>query len=675
MSQKRKKPPAAGEQADAPMNTSELPPKPDNYDELWEGEPHKAALLRKLRARAEAAEAAGQHLEGLQLTDYTEALEEHYEGSAQRAYVLEIIRQILKLADSSAWEGLADIDTDPLRISGYSTPGSWLADEARSLAGAMAYARAHRLEPLPLEESARVWTESYWTAYERTPLRTERAIERIRAGVAGLWSLEALESASEIIQNLIRKFHVMDVSEEHSKALSEAGIVEGNTTWAIELNPATLQPFDAGATLELVSTLGFAANKGMERGKLYVPVNVHSLWRAPTGIELPPHYLAALLGEPRTAAALGMGEEDDSRTNAKTLRIATGQIMQHMYRHVSSPELDTLTDLTIKQRGARMAVRARSSTNLQATLTTTTSELLEKMHRSILSVKRHGAALLKVQLDLMSQAYTAGGLTPLFHYDLSDALERQGYAHDDSRRAYDSETMQSLRERVATLAHQQVDVLNLTETDKKGRTSKYIDSTPYWVIEATRRRDEGDEVNGAIVLLADPNAPVVSGFTMRPGLWWQAVGVGDFYLDIPAAVLELPTHANSNEPERLALQLTPLLAIWERASQQQHAGKSTRYAAGTLLTEGGYTTREAFMTMHPTQAQRIRDYLASTDDTGAIPILNRLGAFSLEIEDEAAFFAGGRGWRERFWDTQVRLNIRDMQLPKKRALSRQRSRS
>lgn len=359
---------------------------------------------------------------------------------------------------------------------------------------------------------------------------------------------------------------------------------------------------------------------------------------------------------------------------ADTLRIPTGQLMQHMYGHVSSTALSTITDLTLRRDGARIRVRARSSTNLQASLASPPGELLEKMHQSILSVKRHGAALLKTQLDLMNQAYTAGGVTPMFHYNLAEALERQGYAQRSSR-GYDSETMQSLRERVATLAHQQIDVLNLTETDKKGRTRHYIESTPYWIIESTRRRTEGDDVNAAVVLLTDPNAPVITGFTMRPGLWWQAVGVGDFYLDIPAAVLELPTHANSNEPERLALQLTPLLAIWERSSQAQHAGKATCYAAGTLLTEAGYTTRDDFMSMHPTKAKRMRDYLASTDDTGAIPILNGLGAFSLEIEDEDAFFNSGRGWRERFWETQVRLNIRDMQLPKKRKPGRRRARS
>jgi len=359
--------------------------------------------------------------------------------------------------------------------------------------------------------------------------------------------------------------------------------------------------------------------------------------------------------------------------HASTLRIPTGQIMQHMYGHVRNPGLSTLNELTLRQNGTRVKVRARSSTNLQATLTSAPGELLEKMHQSILSVKRHGAALLKVQLDLMNQAYTAGGAMPLFHYNLADALERQGYAQRDAR-GYASVTMQGLRERVATLAHQQIDVLNLTETDKKGRTGYYIDSTPYWLIEATRRRTEGDDVNAAVVLLTDPDAPIITGFTMRPGLWWQAVGVGDFYLDIPAAVLELPTYAKSNEPERLALQLTPLLAIWERSSQGQHAGKSTRYAAGTLLSEAGYTTRDDFMTMHPTKAKRMRDYLASTDGTGAIPILNSLGAFSLDIEDEAAFFDAGRGWRERFWETQVRLNVRDMQLPKKRALNLRRSR-
>lgn len=363
-------------------------------------------------------------------------------------------------------------------------------------------------------------------------------------------------------------------------------------------------------------------------------------------------------------AFLAGGPTKPEAGKASSLRLPTSPLVKHMTAHAGSGGLDLITDITVRERGKPVRLRARSSTNLQASLVSTTGELLERMHQSILSVKRHGAAVLKVQLDLMNQAYQAGGPTPLFYYDLNTALERQGYTERVSRRAYDSETLQSLRERVVTLAHQQIDVLNLTETDKKGRTVKYVDSTPYWVIEATRRRKEGDEVNAAVILLADPSAPVITGFTIRPGLWWQAANVGEFYLDIPASVLELPTHGQRNEPERLALLLTPLLAIWERASQKQHAGKSTKYGAGTLLAEAGYVTREEFLDLHPTQAKRVRDHLASTDDTGALPILNDLGAFTLDIVDDADFHASGRGWREKFWHSQVRLGIRDLQLPK-----------
>lgn len=295
------------------MNSIELPPVPDNYDELWEGEPHKAALLRKLRARAQTAEAAGQPFEGLQLTDYTEAITEYYESSEHHAYALELIREILRLADSNAWEDLADINTDPLRLDGYGTPGSWLTERARELAAAQAYARAHGLEPLAYEEAARIWTETYREAYERTPPRTARSIQQLRASAASALELETPKESAEAVQNLINKFRTLDASDEHAKVLAEAGIVAGHLVLSMEVNPVTLRPVDAEAAPWPFSYPDTGS------GKLYAPADVRSLWRAPAGKIPPPHFDEALLNNPRTAAAVGMGDVAQEARQAPVL--------------------------------------------------------------------------------------------------------------------------------------------------------------------------------------------------------------------------------------------------------------------------------------------------------------------------------------------------------------------
>lgn len=346
-----------------------------------------------------------------------------------------------------------------------------------------------------------------------------------------------------------------------------------------------------------------------------------------------------------------------------TLTLATHQFMPHMIEHVTNKALMTQKDLRIRQGRRILQLRAKSYADVNTSLTDPPDEVLKRMHRSLLQIKQYGAALLKTQLDLMSEAYKAGGQLPAFHYNFAEALERQGYKRQ-SHGAFDPPTMDGLRRRVVALAYQSIEVLELSS---RKNNSKYIEATPYWVIETTRRLTAGDEFNYNTVLFdSPPDAPVFTGFTMRPGLWWPMINMGQFRLEIPSAVLELPTDGNGNEVERLALQLTPTLAIWERSSQGQHAGRDVSYSVGKLLEAANYTTRDAFLSAHSETAKRTREYLASTSGTsGAIPLLNSLGAFGLDIRDEADFYASGRGWRERFWNAHIRLSVRNLGLPKK----------
>ncbi len=346
----------------------------------------------------------------------------------------------------------------------------------------------------------------------------------------------------------------------------------------------------------------------------------------------------------------------------KAVTLATAQIMPHIYEHVTSKALMTYRDLSIKQGKKILKVRAKSYANLNASLVSPPAEVLERMHKSLLQAKQYGAALLKTQLDLMNEGYNAGGELPTFHYNFADALERQGYSRQ-ARGVFDATTTDGLRRRVVVLAHQTIEVLELSS---KKNNSRYIEATPYWIIETTRRLTAGDEYDHGIILLDDPDAPIFTGFTMRPGLWWPIIDMGHYRLEIPSAVLELSTDGNGNEVERLALQLTPTLAIWERSSQNHHAGKDVPYSVGALLEATGYTTRSDFIAAHNETAKRTREYLASRDGaSGAIPLLNKLGAFTLDIKDEADFFASGRGWREKFWDSQLRLSVRNLRLVKK----------
>src|SRR5690625_900765 len=614
-------------------------------------------------AEDSTAYALQQHLErnkgrpftGLTLSDYADTLTELYQNTP---YWDDL---------ASSIEGLRQPGYDPFATSPRhdnvgapeADPGRYLYSAAMFYAGFIAYAKRSGLTPVPYRDAAEEWTVTTQQAYtEAAPLTDQEVRELLRDG-ENLSSEEIEHNRASLFE-----FHIDDYRQD---LLRKKGLIHQDLPLSVELDPRTWQV----ASTETLRTLHPFYDL-YDSSKLYGFLNAQSLWRVPAGKKAPLGFFDSMLKRVRAEQLLeqkkaGQADSELASLADAAITIPTGQIMSHMYAHVANAEAFTQTDIKRYHLGNNQApvhIRATSQLDASATLLSPADEMLEQIHKSLLSIKTHGAALLKTQLDLMSEAYKAGGDSPLFQYNLAEALERQGYARREAR-GYSHAAMQGLRERVVTLASQRIDVLNISGTDKKGRTVKEIDRALYWVLELERVRQEGDTIGAATVLLNDPNASIVTGWTIRPGLWWPFARISDFHLHIPSSVLELPTHGNGHEAERLALPLTPALAIWERAGQNQHAGKDVSYKAGKLLEEARYVTRDEFMSMHPTAAKRIRDHLATLDGTGAIPLLDSLGAFALDIKDDADFFASGRGWREKFWEARIRVSVRDLQLPKR----------
>lgn len=347
------------------------------------------------------------------------------------------------------------------------------------------------------------------------------------------------------------------------------------------------------------------------------------------------------------------------------LNLGTHPIGREMQRGLIRPTLDPTDQIVrIKEGGKNFELKVRTGVSLEALAGKRASferqeDVLENIQRSLLEVKKHGAALLKLHLDLTSRAYEVGGELPIFDYNFADALDRLGYSRHEKRRGYDAGTMQGLRERIITLQSHQVAAWHTKRGAKETLTK-----TPYWIVEAYHysKQEMLDfaEVDLVPNLLRQQNATAYTGVIIRPGLWWATTQMNHYRIEVPRALLQLPTDGNGNERERMALLIATFLAVHVRRNQRKNAGKSIPIRAGVLLEESGITTRSAFLEQHGTVAGRQRDYLEDTDGTGALQILRDLRAFDLTIRDESDYFATGRGWRDRFWDAMLEVEVPDL---------------
>lgn len=374
---------------------------------------------------------------------------------------------------------------------------------------------------------------------------------------------------------------------------------------------------------------------------------------------------ARLEGLKASEATLDQIVELLNPTPDTVLNLGTHPIGREMQRGLIRPTLDPTDQIVrIKEGGKNVELKVRTGVSLEVIAGPRAAyerqeDVLENIQRSLLEVKKHGAALLKLHLDLTSRAYETGGEIPVFDYNFADALDRLGYSRHEKRRGYDAGTMQGLRERIITLQSHQVAAWHTKRGAKETLTK-----TPYWIVEAYHysKQEMLDfaEVDLVPNLLRQQNATAYTGVIIRPGFWWATTQMNHYRIEVPRALLQLPTDGNGNERERMALLIATFLAVHVRRNQRKNAGKSIPIRAGVLLEEAGVTTWSAFSGQHGTLAARQRDYLEDTDGTGALQILRDLRAFDLTIRDEADYFATGRGWRERFWNAMLEVEVPDL---------------
>jgi hypothetical protein len=341
--------------------------------------------------------------------------------------------------------------------------------------------------------------------------------------------------------------------------------------------------------------------------------------------------------------------------------IGTNAISRHMFDHILNRALSTEQELPSKVTGLNFTLVAHSTIDLPqgVTVQQNDDQLLEKMQASILELKKHRTGLLKTHLDLLDRASRAKDGFPFIKYDLSEALEDLGYKRQRHGSLH-TDTLHEHYNRVVTLSLQWI---NVSEVHGKKR-KKYIDQTPYWVIQARRQLVEGDVVNMMQpLLLADKRAPIVTEIYMQPGMWWQVAEMSKYHLRIPRSVLELPVDGKGNETQRMALQITATLAVWIRSSQKSHAGKEVSYTVGKLLESSGILSKQDFMKYEPKTASRLRSYLVGENfSSGALGLLRNLRAFDFDIPSEQDFFSTGHGWKEKFWNAELKVRIPELVL-------------
>lgn len=350
------------------------------------------------------------------------------------------------------------------------------------------------------------------------------------------------------------------------------------------------------------------------------------------------------------------------------LTVGTSSLLAHQHRYLASKKPTLAEPIRVRRSGKPVELAVRSSLELPRGVTMPSAEdVLQRMQSTLLKRKANGASLLKTHLYLIDRAYRAGGEEPRFEVLLDDLLEAKGYKRQ-SYGDFDASTYREEYGRIVTLGASWITLWEVKGKDK--RRERYVDQTPYWDLRARRKLEDGDSLGLQPVLLAQPFAPIIKAVLMEPGLWWRASRMGAERIEIPRAILALPTDGKGNEAERIAVQLAATLAIWIRASQFRHAGKACKYSVGALLEASGVTTHSEFMNKHVEQAKRLRRYLASEDGTaGALATLREVGAFNIDIADEKMFWASGRGWMTKFWEAHLAVKIQDLGIKRRRAIA------
>ena len=267
---------------------------------------------------------------------------------------------------------------------------------------------------------------------------------------------------------------------------------------------------------------------------------------------------------------------------------------------------------------------------------------------AILGAPVKGPNLLKSHLDLVDQAYRRVGEPEGFVYDLSDALSRLGYKRLAGG-GFHTDTVKEHLRRLQALAAQGVAI---------GEAGA---QAPVWRFVVVDRaggvRPLDNEADWAAVKASDR-------LLVLPGGWWEAIELPRYRLALPRALLSLPLDGQGNQVNRVALLLAAELAVWERAEMRQGPHRIQRRVGALLdramVADKGSLLADAARRLNT--PKRLREYLAGDGfpDQGALAMLRDLGRFDVDLADEAAFWAAGRGWVERFWDARLTIGVRAM---------------
>lgn len=256
-----------------------------------------------------------------------------------------------------------------------------------------------------------------------------------------------------------------------------------------------------------------------------------------------------------------------------------------------------------------------------------------------------GVGLLKAHLDLLDLAYRKdpGGVGVA--YDLGEALARLGFVRLAGGGYHPSTVREHLR-RLAALGERRIAI--------EGGADE-----PLW-------RFFLREAGGALRPLASEQDWAVARRAGRlvalPGAWLAACELPHYRLPLGRELLALPVDGHGHQVERLALLLAAELAVWERA-EMRHGPHAVKRGLGALLARAGVADLEGLRAETAAKGngpKRLRAYLAGEGfaDEGALALLRRHAGLDVDIADEAAFWAAGRGWVERFWDARLRLGVR-----------------
>jgi hypothetical protein len=264
----------------------------------------------------------------------------------------------------------------------------------------------------------------------------------------------------------------------------------------------------------------------------------------------------------------------------------------------------------------------------------------------------HGANLMKSHLDLVDQAYRHAEAPEGIPYNLGDALARLGYKRLAGGGYHPDTVREHLRRLRALGAH---------EVAVEAPGGPVGAHGAFWRFYAVDRAG----VVRPVVSEADWAALKASSrLLVLPGGWWDAIELPRYRLALPRTLLSLPLDGQGHQVNRVALQLAAELAVWERAEMRQGPHAMHR-RLGALLDRAMVTDKATLLAEAAKRLntpKRLREYLAGDGfaDQGALAVLREAGRFDVDIADEAAFWAAGRGWVERFWDARLVIGVRAM---------------